>query len=116
MPKVTPFKGTIENAYGKALPVPLAYNGTFEELVEGDEIPAKEQPDPEEILAFVNNRRKASARQAAMNVALNAAGIEKPTLDEPEVQHREMVKILMKAGRDEATARQMANANLGTSF
>lgn len=116
MPKTTKFTGVIENAYGKALTVPIKYAGEFEELLEGDEIPAKEQPEPKEILAFVNNRRKASARQASMNVALNAAGIEKPTLAEPEVQFKEMTKILVAAGRSQEQARQMANANLGTNF
>lgn len=116
MPKKTPFKGVIENAYGKELTTPLKYSGYFVELIEGDEIPEKEKPDPEDLMKWVNNRRKASARQKSMQVALDAANIEKPTLDDPLEQFKGMVRILVKAGKDEDTARQMANANLGTTF
>jgi|SRR5688572_13217506 len=116
MPKTTTFKGTMENAYGNPLPTPINYNGSFEELTEGDQVPAKEQPDAKELLAYVNNKRKANARQKAMQGALDTAGIEKPTLDNPEVQFKQMVKILTTAGRTEEQARQMANANLGTSY
>jgi hypothetical protein len=116
MPQTTTFKGTIENAYGNPLPKPINYNGEFEELQKGDALPEKEAPDAEELLAYVNNKRKANARQKAMQSALDAAGITKPTLDQPEVQFKQMVKILTTAGRTEEQARQMANANLGTSF
>lgn len=116
MPKTTTFKGTMENAYGSPLPTPINYSGSFEELVKGDEIPAKESPDADELLSYVNNKRKANARQKSMQSALDAAGIAKPTLDDPEVQFKQMVKILTTAGRSDADARQMANANLGTNY
>ena len=114
--KQSTFKGVIENAYGKPLPSPISYSGSFEELAAGDEIPAKEKPDEKDLLAYVNNKRKANARQKSMQEALTAAGIEKPTLEDAEEQFRQMVKILTTAGKDDATARQMANANLGTSY
>lgn len=116
MPKRTKFSGVMENAYGKALPTPIKYNGDFEELIDGDAIPEKEKPDGDDLLKWVNNRRKASERQKSMQVALDAANIEKPTLDDPEEQFKGMVRILVKAGKDEEMARQMANANLGTTF
>jgi nucleotide-binding universal stress UspA family protein len=116
MPKTTTFKGTMANAYGSPLATPINFSGSFEELEKDDEIPAKEQLDAEELLAYVNNKRKANARQKSMQAALDAAGIEKPTLEQPEVQFKQMVKILTTAGRSEADARQMANANLGTNY
>lgn len=117
MPKTTAVKGVIENAYGKVLPTPIKYEGEFEELVKGDEIPAKENPDADELLDYVNNKRKANARQKAMAAALQAAGIVKPEVGEDmEFTFKQMVKILLATGKDEATARQMANANLGTSY
>jgi hypothetical protein len=116
MPKTTTFKGVIENAYGKPLPTPVKYAGDFQELVKGDEIPAKEVPDADELLTYANNKRKANARQKSMQSALTAAGIEKPTLENPEEQFKQMVKILVTAGKTEEDARQMANANLGTSY
>jgi len=116
MPKTTTFKGVIENAYGAQLPTPIKYEGEFEELVKGDEIPAKEAPDADELLAYVNNKRKANARQKSMQAALTASGIEKPTLEDPKVQFSQMVKILVTAGKSEDVAKQMANASLGTSY
>jgi len=117
MAKTTTFKGVIENAYGKPLSAPIKYEGDFEELVKGDEIPAKEVPDADELLAYANNKRKANARQKAMQVALTAAGIEKPEVGKDmEFTFREMVKILVATGKTEDVAKQMANANLGTSY
>jgi hypothetical protein len=114
--KTTPFKGVIENAYGRPLPTSLKYAGEFEQLEKGDTIPKDEVPKDSDILDYVNNKRKANARQKSMQSALTAAGIEKPTLENPEEQFKQMVKILVTAGKSEEDARQMANANLGTSY
>lgn len=117
MAKNTTFKGVIENAYGKPLSTPIKYAGSFEELEKGDEIPAKEQPSADDILSYVNNKRKANARQKEMQAALDAAGIAKPALGEDmEFTFNSMVKILVATGKTEEVARQMANANLGTSY
>lgn len=117
MPKTTTFKGVIENAYGKPLTTPLKYSGEYEELVKGDEIPAKENPTEDDILDYVNNKRKANARQKAMQASLDAAGISKPALGEDMLfTFNQMVKILVATGKSEADAKQMANANLGTSY
>ena|SRR5687768_12836850 len=126
MPKTTTFKGTMENAYGNKLETPINYNGSYEHLLspkeaakEGtvpDAIPEKEKPDEEDIYAVVNNKRKQNERQKSMQAALDAADVKKPSLDQPEVQFKQMVKILTTAGRSEEQARQMANANLGTSY
>ena len=117
MPKTTIFKGVIENYFGKPLPTPLKYNGEFEELQTGDAIPDKEKPSEDDLLSYVNNKRKATARQKAMQAALDAAGIEKPEVGKDmEFTFREMVNILVKTGKTEEVAKQMANANLGTSY
>jgi hypothetical protein len=91
------FSGTIETAYGNKLATELKYEGSYEHLLTVDAIPADEVLQPKDILATVNNKRKAAARQAAMQKALDGAGIKKPTLDDPAVQLSEMVKILRKA-------------------
>lgn len=114
--KTVEFKGTIEKAYNQTLPEPVAYSGSFEELEKSDAIPEKEKLTDEDILSVVNNKRKASARQSAMQEALKAAGIEKPTLDDPQVQLREMIKILTKAGRSEEDARSLAETTLGVKL
>lgn len=109
------FKGTIENAYGQPLDKPLAFSGSYEMLVKGDEIPAKEQPDANDILNYVNAKRKANARQKAMQEVLDAAGIEKPTLENNvDLQVRTMVKSLVASGKyNEEQATTFAKTALG---
>lgn len=109
------FKGTIENAYGQPLDKAIAFSGDFEKLEKGDEIPAKENPDAEEILNYVNSKRKANARQKAMQTVLDAAGIEKPTLENNvDLQVRTMVKSLVASGKySEEQATTFARTALG---
>lgn len=113
--KTETFKGTIENAYGQPLETALAFDGSFEKLEKGDEIPAKESPDSDEILSYVNSKRKANARQKAMQVVLDAAGIEKPTLENNvDLQVRTMVKSLVASGKyNEEQATTFAKTALG---
>lgn len=115
--KTEKFSGTMESAYGQPLQKPIKFDGAFEAFDSLDEVKtANEYPSNDELVTFVNNKRKANARQKAMNAALTAAGIEKPTLEDPKVQYQQMVKVLLAAGKSEDDARQAANALLGTSF
>lgn len=136
MPQTKTFSGVIENAFGKPLPSPIKYEGSFEELqydeskakavvltlpaLDGaDEIPAKEVPTLADIYSLVNNASKANARQKAMQKALTEAGIEKPEVGKDmEFTFKQMLGILKATfkDKDEATLRQMANANLGTNY
>jgi hypothetical protein len=113
--KAESFKGVIENAYGEPLKTPLTFSGSFEKLEKGDEIPAKEQPDSEEILNYVNSKRKANSRQKAMQSVLDAAGIEKPTLENNvDLQVKTMVKSLVASGKyNEEQATTFAKTALG---
>lgn len=113
--KTETLKGTMENAYGQPLPTIIAYKGEFESFTSLDEIPANEKPGDEDILAFVNNKRKANARQKFMNEALQAAGIQKPTLeDNPDLQVSTMVKALVASGKyDKDAAEKIARQTLG---
>ena len=109
--------GTIENAYGKALKTPVKYDGPVSLYEKPEEVKeANDWPSNDEIVNYVNANRKANERQKSMKAALDAAGIQKPTLEDPEEQFKQMVKILTTAGKDEATAKQIANATLGTSY
>jgi hypothetical protein len=115
--KTEKFAGTIETAYGKPVSPALKYAGEVETYESIDEVKAKgEFPKDSEILSYVNARAKANKRAEVMNATLKAAGIEKPGLTDPEVQFKEMVKILQATGKSEADARQSANAILGTSY
>jgi len=108
-------KGKMENAYGQQLPKPISFEGTVELYSSFDEISAEDKPTNDDILSFVNNRKKANARQKLMNDALKAAGIEKPTLeDNPELQVATMVKALLASGKyNREQADKIARQTLG---
>lgn len=111
------FKGTIESAYGSPLDKALSFNGSYEAYTSLDEVKSgNDFPNNDELVTFVNNKRKANARQKEMQIALDAAGIVKPTLDDPQVQLKGMIKILVAAGRSEAEATQIAQTTLGVTL
>lgn len=120
--KTEKFSGSIENAYGKPLPSPVNFEGNYEAYESIDEIrSANDFPSNDDVVDFVNNKRKASARQKAMQSALDAAGYEKPTLETDEdLQVATIVKALL-ARRDKdgkpvhtkESATQTARATLG---
>jgi len=114
--KAETFKGKMENAYGRVLPTPVSFSGEYEHLTDISEVPDKEKLSDEDILSVVNAKRKASARQKAMNDALTAAGIEKPTLEDPQVQLATIIKALRAAGRSEEDAIQLAESTLGVKL
>jgi hypothetical protein len=94
--KSVTFKGTVESAYGKPLPKPVDFAGTFDAVERVDEIPDDEKLGPADILDVVNARRKASARAKATTEALQAAGIEKPDVNSPDVIRENLIKGHMK--------------------
>src|SRR6188474_1918238 len=112
------FAGTIENAYGKTLPDTLKFEGSFQAYETVAEIQAQgDMPSDKEIIAFRNAQRKAAARQAAFNATLEAAGIEKPTLEnDPQLQLRTMYKTLIAAKKTHAEARATASRVLGIEW
>jgi hypothetical protein len=113
--EVKQFDGRMENAYGKELDTPIDFEGTYEHLKSYDAIPAKELPDKKEVLAYVNRKRLANERQKAMQAALDAAGIVKPTMEtDEELQIRSIVRGLVASKKhDEASARAVARQILG---
>jgi hypothetical protein len=115
--KTETFNGTMENAYGKTLPEPVKFSGSFDSLETIDEVrSANEYPDDKEVVAWANAKRKASARQKAMNAALEAAGITKPTLEDPQVQLATIIKALRASGRSEDEAIALAETALGVKY
>jgi hypothetical protein len=116
--KVVKFEGTIENAYGKPVQPALAFTGQFDAFETIDEIRAKnEYPSDDEVITFVNNKRKANARQKSMGSALEAAGFEKPTLENDEqLRLRTLYKVFVASGKDEAEARALASSTIGVEW
>lgn len=109
--KTETFKGSVESAYGKVLPKKVEFAGSFEAVEAENEIPESEKLGPSDILDVVNARRKAAARAKATLEALNAAGIEKPDPNNPDVIRASMVKSLMKLHNiSEEVATQILNA------
>ena len=115
--KTEKFTGTIESAYGKVLPSKLSFAGEFQAYETVEELREKnEYPKDTEIVAFVNAKEKANARQKSMNEALTAAGIQKPTMEDPQVQLATMIKVLVASGRSEDDARSLAETTLGVKL
>jgi hypothetical protein len=115
--KTETFKGTIESAYGRTLPNKLTFSGEFEAYETVDELKAANKyPSDDDIVSFVNAKEKANARQKAMNETLSAAGIEKPTMDDPQVQLATIIKALRASGRSEDEAISLAEATLGVKY
>jgi hypothetical protein len=113
MPKTQTKRARVETAYGQTLAEPVEFDYSYEELQKGDEIPAKEMPDADDLRSFVNQKRNAAARSKAQNEALTAAGIQKPTLEDPDTRLRTMVKVLVAAGNTPEQAEQIARGALG---
>ena len=120
------FDGNIENAYGRPLkdlkfkpgstPVlVIPFIGEYEHIRTYDAIPAKELPDKEDTLAYVNQARKANARQKAMQKALDDAGVVKPTMEEDvTLQLKSMVAGMVASKKyNEESATKLAKQILG---
>ncbi len=113
MPKTETVSGLMRSAYNQELKTPVKYSGEYQELLEGDEVPADEKLSAKEILDVVNTRRRNNARQKAMQAALDAADVKKPTLQDTSVQRATMLKVLLAAGKTEAEATDIINGALG---
>lgn len=103
----------VETAYGQTLAEPITFSYSYDELVKGETIPHDEMPDADDLRSYVNQKRNAKARSEAQNKALTDAGINKPTLESPEVRLATMVKVLVAAGNDKAEAERIARGALG---
>lgn len=108
-----------KTAYGKTLETPVAYSydweiyDTFAELVA-----AKDELTNDEQVKVRNVEHQSNARQKALTAALDAAGIEKPTLENDEqLRLKEMFKVLMSSKKyTEDAARAMASSTLGIEW
>lgn len=107
-------KSVIETAYGKKLDTPIPYSFSWDECKDEAEVRAEKlYPNGETITKFVNATAKANARQKALTAALEAAGIEKPTLEnDAQLRLRKMYDILVANGDSHEVARQAASAHL----
>jgi hypothetical protein len=115
MAKTVQKSATVKTAYGQELDTPIDFTYDYVELAESDAIPSDEVPTETEILSYVNMKRNASARSTAQAKALSAAGIQKPTNEDPKTALFNMVKLLMTAQKlNQETAEQIARGVLNT--
>lgn len=111
------FKGTVESAYGNTLPEAIKFSGSYEKYESMAEAKtANDVLSDEEQLTVINNKRKANARAKATTAALEVAGISKPTLEDPQVQLKQMIKILVMSGKSESDAQKFAESALGVTL
>lgn len=109
--------GVIETAYGQevkpAIPYEFSYKAyeNFEEAARANALLSNK-----EHLNAINNKEKASARSAKVAEVLEAKGYKKPTLENnPDLQLKTLVSVLVAAGRSEEDAMQVAKMTLGIS-
>ena len=116
--KTEKFSGTIESAYGKPVSPAIKFEGEYSAFESVEEVRTKnEYPSDDEVVTFVNNKKKANARQKAMQAALDAAGYEKPTLEtDPQLQLRTLYKVFIASGKSETEARALASSTLGVEW
>jgi hypothetical protein len=115
MAKTVNKTATVKTAYGQELAEPIDFAYDFIELDESDAIPADDVPSPKEILGYVNMKRNASARSTAQARALSAAGVEKPTNENPKTALFNMVRLLITAQKlEQSVAEQIARGVLNT--
>ena len=115
--KTEKFSGKMENAFGKVLPSAISFAGEFQAFENVEEVrSANEYPSDSDVVAWANAKRKASERQKSMNAALEAAGIAKPTLEDPQVQLATIIKALRASGRSEDEAITLAETTLGVKY
>ena len=108
--KTESYKGTIETAYNQKLDTPVKFEGTFEAFSDYEElVKANELPSNAEVLKFVNDKRKANARQKAMTSALEAAGIVKPTVEtSEELRIKNIVESILASPKGKSMSREQA--------
>lgn len=113
-------------AYGKKLDSPLTYDYAWTTYKNYDElVAAKDELTNDEQVKVRNTERQNNARQKALQAALDAAGIVKPTAEnDPQIGLRDMFKTLQTAkipGTQErkytdAQAREIAATTLGVDW
>lgn len=110
---------TATTAYGSKLAAPIAYSFTWKNYDSFAEVTAANDAlTNEEVVKVRNTERKANARQKALQVALDAAGVVKPTIENDEqLRLREMFKVLMSSKNyTEEAARALASSTLNIEW
>lgn len=92
-PKTVKGEGKVSTWNGVKLDKPIVFPFEYVELQHVSQIPDDEKPKEKDILSLVNGKRYATARAAAQNEAVTAAGLEKPTLQDENVALQTMRRV-----------------------
>jgi hypothetical protein len=112
-------------AYGKKLDAPISYDYKWTAYENGEALTAaKDELTLDEQVKVRNTERQNNARQKALQAALDAAGIVKPTAEnDPQIGLRDMFKTLQTAKLPDgsrrytdAQAREVASTTLGVEW
>jgi hypothetical protein len=112
-------KSTANTAYGEKLAKAITYDYKWTAYQSIDEVrAANDLLTDDEIVKVRNTERLSNARQKALQAALDAAGIVKPTIENDEqLRLREMFKVLMASKKyTEDAARELASNTLGIAW
>ena len=112
------FESVAEVAHGKKLVKPIPYSGAFEVYDSYAEVvSANDLLSEKEVVDTRNRERRASARAKALQAALDAAGIVKPTLENDEqLRLKKMYEIFVASKKSHDEARALASAALGITW
>ena len=112
------FEAVAETAYGKKLDTPIPYSGSFDAYEAYSElVAAKDELKNDEQVKVRNAERKANARQKALQAALDAAGIVKPTAEnDPQFRLKRMYDLYVANGSSHDEARNLASAALNIAW
>lgn len=128
------FEGKMSSWFGEPVRPPIAFSGTYEafgpsepsslkQFTDSDwnealaEIQAANlYPSIKDIVGVVNGDRLANARAAKMQVVADAAGLKKPTLEDPQVALKGFIKILEAQKIPYEEAVQRAEAAIGVTL
>lgn len=113
--KTETFKGTVSSAYGETLPKSIAFDGSYDAYENPQEVrTGGDWPTDNDVVEFVNTKRKASARAKATEAALSAAGYEKPDLSKPEYRRKRMIADFVAMGISQDIATKQVDTILGS--
>jgi hypothetical protein len=103
---------------GEKLAQPISYEFTFEAYENiGEMRAANDMLSDDEVVDAKNRVRKNSARNRAQAAALEAAGIEKPTLENsPRLRLLTIHKSLVAGGKTDTEAREIASMITGVAW
>jgi len=116
--KTETFKALAETAYGKKLAQSIEYPVEYDAYTSYAEVvSANDLLSEQETVDTRNTQRKANARQKALQVALDAAGIVKPTIEnDSQMRLRKMYDLFMANGASSSEARIKASNALGIEW